>query len=170
MASKDALQVTFDKITAPIVTLYKQYMSQMSDKEKYSDKEDAPIEEIEVYEGEQEVKDIDKKINERYINYCKHFLDKHRLPNGEFGPYNNYLHWRYGDRLEADYSGAHAPLKIGEWKKMGYPNTADIRFSPYDTTKDEAEARHLNEDITPSTAENDKEIKNADILAFIENV
>ena len=168
--SKDALQAAFDKITAPIVKLYKQYKAQMSEKEKLSEQEDAPVNEIEVYEGDQEVKDVNDKIKERYINACEEYLEAHRLQNGEFGPYNNYHSWCHGDELSGKYSGAYAPLRFEEWKKIGYPSTLETRFSPYDTTRDEAEARRFNYSIPPSTEENDKEIEKEDLLYFAENV
>lgn len=122
--AEDALQAAFDKITAPIVNLYNEYMEHMSAQNKWLEEEDAPVQVIEVYEGYQDVERINNLIN-RYTRYCKDFIDYFRLPNGEFGPYYLIDSWELGDKMEDEYSDAYYPISMEEWKYLGYPEQYD---------------------------------------------
>ena len=164
---EEAKQAVFDKITAPIVKLYEMFKANSSDEGKASKKDDAPLDDIVISEELPVEEELNEKLKEQYLCFCKDLLNYYRLPNGEFGPYNVYhnIAWVLGDRLTDDYASARCPMGMDQWKRYGYPTNYDPEaYSSYSRKETEIEIRKYENVVTSD----DEEYEDYDVNKYKE--
>ena len=124
-----ALQECFQRITAPIVHLFNDYMDRQA---KLGDKfygiDDVP-ESIRVYEGYEDAMIKARAENEiEYYAVCSMVLPVIHLDGDieELGPYTPEPEWQLGDELKD--LGVYCPITFDQWVDMGRPKNYHMGF------------------------------------------
>ena len=118
--ASDALDLAFEKITAPMVHLHEEFKELQSGKNKWTGEDESP-EDIEIIEGYDKLAELQE--GKQYTDFCKAMLDKHRLPDGTLGPYNHDKRWTWtlNDKMDVDPELVFYPFTFDQWIEMGRP-------------------------------------------------